>query len=58
MGKVETSSDVSTISTDISKAVSSPDVSNKREKKFIVDILLKADEKKQQVREAIIIQNR
>ena len=49
MGKVETSSDVSTISTDISKAVSSPDVSNKREKKFIVDILLKADEKKQQV---------
>ena len=44
-------SDVSTVSTDISKAVSSPDVSNKREQKFIVGILMDAEEKKRKVYE-------
>ena len=42
-------SEVSTVSTDLSKAASSPNISNKREKKFIVDLLLGAEEKKKKV---------
>ena len=42
-------SEVSTVSTDLSKATSSPNISNKREKKFIVDLLMGAEEKKKKV---------
>ena len=47
--KRESLSEVSTVSTDLSKSVSSPNVSNRREKKFIVDLLMGAEKKKQKV---------
>ena len=47
--KRESFSEVSTTSTDLSKSVSSPNVSNRREKKFIVDLLMSAEKKKQKV---------